>query len=89
MTNLALFPVLQRLGTPCVFWTTQTEGRRPAAPALQVERARRRVRAGAIVDLHDADGVAGAGARLVEALPAMIGILGAEGYSLVPLSDLL
>ena len=89
MTNLALFPVLRRLGTPCVFWTAQTEGRRPAAPALQVERARRRVRPGAIVDLHDADGVAGAGARLVEALPAMIGMLGAEGYSLVPLSGLL
>jgi len=89
MTNLALFPVLRRLGTPCVFWTLQTEGRRPAGPALQVERARRRVRAGAIVDLHDADGVAGAGARLVEALPAMIAMLGAEGYSLAPLSDLL
>ncbi len=89
MTNLALFPVLRRLGTPCVFWTAQTEGRRPAPPALQVERARRRVRAGTIVDLHDADGVAGAGSRLVEALPAMIGMLAAKGYSLVPLSDLL
>ena len=89
MTNLALFPVLRSLGTPCVFWTAQTEGRRPAAPAIQVERARRRVRAGAIVDLHDADGVAGAGARLVEALPDMILMLRADGYSLVPLSDLL
>lgn len=89
MTNLALFPVLRGLETPCVFWTAQTEGRRPAAPALQVERARRRVRAGTIVDLHDADGVAGAGSRLVEALPAMIGMLAAKGYSLVPLSDLL
>ena len=89
MTNLALFPVLRSLGTPCVFWTAQTEGRRPAAPAIQVERARRRVRAGAIVDLHDADGVAGAGARLVGALPDMILMLRADGYSLVPLSDLL
>ena len=89
MTNLALFSVLGGLGTPCVFWTVQTEGRRPASPALQVERARRRLGPGAIFDLHDADGVPGAGARLVEALPAMIGMLGAEGYSLVPLSDLL
>ena len=32
MTNLALFPLLHRLGTRCVFWTAQTEGRRPAAP---------------------------------------------------------
>ena len=33
MTNLALFPVLRRLETPCVFWTVQPEGRRPATPA--------------------------------------------------------
>lgn len=89
MTNLVLFPVLRGLGTPCVFWTVQTEGRRPASPALQLERARRRVGPGAILDLHDADGVPGAGSRLVEALPAMIGTLRAEGYSLAPLSDLL
>jgi len=89
MTNLALFPVLRGLGTPCVFWTAQTEGRRPASPALQVERARRRMGPGAILDLHDADGVPGAGSRLVQALPAMIGTLGTEGYSLAPLSDLL
>jgi peptidoglycan/xylan/chitin deacetylase (PgdA/CDA1 family) len=89
MTNLALFPVLRRLGTPCVFWTVQTEGRRPAPPAFQVERARRRVGPGAILDLHDADGVPGAGSRLVEALPAMIDTLRTAGYSLAPLSDLL
>ena len=89
MTNLALFAVLRGLGTPCVFWTTQTEGRSPASPGLQVQRARRRVGPGSILDLHDADGVRGAGARLVEALPAMIGMLAAEGYSLAPLRDLL
>jgi peptidoglycan/xylan/chitin deacetylase (PgdA/CDA1 family) len=89
MTNLALFGVLGTLGTPCVFWTVQTEGRRAASPALQVERARRRASPGAIFDLHDADGVPGAGARLAEALPGMIAILGAGGYSMVPLRDLL
>jgi peptidoglycan/xylan/chitin deacetylase (PgdA/CDA1 family) len=89
MTNLALFAALRGLGTPCVFWTAQTEGRSPASPALQVERARRRAGPGTILDLHDADGVRGAGARLVEALPAMIGMLAAEGYSLAPLRDLL
>ena len=89
MTNLALFPALRRLGTPCVFWTVQTEGLRPASPAAQAERARRRARPGAILDLHDADGVPGAGARLVEALPAMIEGLRADGYALVPLRDLL
>jgi hypothetical protein len=44
---------------------------------------------GAILDLHDADGVPGAGSRLVQALPAMIATLRTEGYSLAPLSDLL
>ena len=89
MTNLALFAALRGLGTPCVFWTAQTEGRSPASPGLQVQRARRRAGPGTILDLHDADGVRGAGARLVEALPAMIGMLAAEGYSLAPLRDLL
>jgi peptidoglycan/xylan/chitin deacetylase (PgdA/CDA1 family) len=89
MTNLALFPVLRRLGTPCVFWTVQTEGRRAAPAPVQIERVRRRALPGAILDLHDADGVPGAGRRLVEALPSMIHALRADGYTLVPLSDLL
>ena len=89
MTNLALFPLLRRLGTRCVFWTVQTEGQRPASPAAQVAYARRRVRPGAILDLHDADGVPGAGQRLLDALPAMIQGLQADGYTLAPLRDLL
>lgn len=89
MTNLALFPVLRRLGTPCVFWTVQTEGRRPAPAPVQIERASRRARPGVILDLHDADGVPGAGQRLVAALPSMIEALRSDAYALVPLSDLL
>lgn len=89
MTNLALFPLLRRLGTPCVFWTVQTEGRRPAPAPVQVARASRRARPGAILDLHDADGVPGAGQRLVAALPSMIRTLRADRYALAPLSDLL
>jgi peptidoglycan-N-acetylglucosamine deacetylase len=89
MTNLALFPVLRRLDTPCIFWTVQTEGRRPVPARVQVERARRRARPGAIFDRHDADGVPGAGERLVEALPSMIQALKRDGYALAPLRDLL
>jgi len=89
MTNLALFPLLRRLGTPCVFWTVQTEGRRPAPAPVQIERASRRARPGAIFDLHDADGVPGAGQRLVDALPSMIRALKADAYALAPLSVLL
>jgi peptidoglycan/xylan/chitin deacetylase (PgdA/CDA1 family) len=47
------------------------------------------VRPGAILDLHDADGVPGAGGRLVEMLPRLIGELRGAGYALVPLRDLL
>jgi peptidoglycan/xylan/chitin deacetylase (PgdA/CDA1 family) len=89
MTNLALFPVLRALGTPCVFWTVQPEGRRPAAPARQVRRVLGRVRPGAILDLHDADGVPGAGGRLVAALPEMLAGLRARGYAVAALGDLL
>jgi peptidoglycan/xylan/chitin deacetylase (PgdA/CDA1 family) len=89
MTNLALFPLLRRLGTPAVFWTVQTEGRRAAEPTVQVARARRRSDPGAILDLHDADGVPGAGARLASALPGIIGALHERGLALVPLRDLL
>ncbi len=89
MTNLSLFPLLRKLRTPCVFWTVQTEGRHPAPSGLQIERARRRTCSGAILDLHDADGVPGAGARLLEALPGMIAAIRGKGLSLVPLRDLL
>jgi hypothetical protein len=72
-----------------VFWTVQPEGRRPVTAAEQSRRGTSRARAGAIYDLHDADGVPGAGSRLVAYLPALIKGLRAEGYSLVPLRDLL
>jgi len=89
MTNLATFGPLRRLGTPCVFWTVQPEGRRPVHPAGQLRRAAERVRPGAIFDLHDADGVPGAGGRLVLMLPRLIDELRGAGYALAPLRDLL
>jgi hypothetical protein len=84
-----MFGVARRLGTPCVFWSVQPESRRPVAPAEQARRGIARARAGAIYDLHDADGVPGAGRRLVEYLPALVAGLRAEGYALVPLRELL
>ena len=88
-TNLAMFGVLRRLETPSVFWTVQPESRRPVEPAEQARRGAARARPGAIYDLHDADGVPGAGARLVEYLPALIAALRGQGYALVPLRELL
>ena len=89
MTNLAIVPVLRRLGTPCVFWTVQPEGRRPVDPDRQVQRVAARVKPGAIVDLHDADGVPRAGERTVKALPDFISVLRDDGYTLAGLRDLL
>ena len=89
MTNLAVFPVLRRLATPCVFWTVQTEGQRAAGAERQLRAAAARVKPGAIFDLHDADGVPGAGERTVQLLPALIAALRGDGYALAGLSDLL
>ena len=89
MVNLAVFPILRRLGTPCVFWSLQPEGLRPCPPDRMVRRLLRGARPGAIVDLHDAEGLPGAPHRLLAALPEMIKRLRAEGYTLVPLGELL
>jgi peptidoglycan/xylan/chitin deacetylase (PgdA/CDA1 family) len=67
----------------------QPERRRAVAPEAQVRRVAARVSPGAIVDLHDADGVPGAGARVAEALPDLIDALRQRGFALAPLRDLL
>ena len=57
--------------------------------AAQVARVLRGAHAGAIVDLHDAEGTPGAPARLAEALPGMIAGLHDAGYALTTVSELL
>jgi peptidoglycan/xylan/chitin deacetylase (PgdA/CDA1 family) len=89
MVNLALFPTLARVNARCVFWSIQPEGLRPFAPAEQVEHVLNRSHPGAIVDLHDAEGLPGAPQRLLAALPSMIERLKGEGYTLVTLGKLL
>ncbi|HET8577474.1 MAG TPA: polysaccharide deacetylase family protein [Methylomirabilota bacterium] len=88
-TNLAMFATLKALGTPCIFWTVQPEGRHAVTPEAQLRFAAGRARPGAIFDLHDADGVPGAGSRLLAALPSLIAGLRGAGYRLVPLRELL
>jgi peptidoglycan/xylan/chitin deacetylase (PgdA/CDA1 family) len=89
MVNAAMFPVLRRLGERCVFWSIQPEGRRPAPAATQVDHVLGRAHAGAIVDLHDAEGTPAAPARLMEALPALLEGLRERGYGFTTVADLL
>jgi peptidoglycan/xylan/chitin deacetylase (PgdA/CDA1 family) len=89
MVNLALFPTLRRLGMRCVLWSDQPEGLRAVAPDEIAARVIRGAAPGAIVDLHDAEGVRGAPARLLEALPRVLEGLASAGYKCVSLAELL
>ncbi len=89
MVNLAVFPTLKRLGTACVLWSLQPEGLRAVSPRELASRVLQGAEPGAIIDLHDAEGVPGAPGRLCEALPAMLAGLQAAGYACVSLTELL
>jgi peptidoglycan/xylan/chitin deacetylase (PgdA/CDA1 family) len=89
MVNAVMFTVLRRWNERCVFWSVQPEGLRQQPAARQTAHVLHRAHPGAIVDLHDAEGVAGAPARLHEALPGMIDGLRGAGYELVTVAELL
>ena len=89
MLNAALPAVLRDCGERVVLWSIQPEGLVPVRAERQVEHVLRRAGAGAIVDLHDAEGLAGAPARLVGALPATIKGLRRAGYEFATVSQLL
>ena len=89
MVNAAMWRALRRLGERCVFWSIQPEGLRPRRGAEQATYVVARARPGDIVDLHDAEGVADAPKRLIEALPAMLDGLAEAGYRLTTVSEVL
>jgi peptidoglycan/xylan/chitin deacetylase (PgdA/CDA1 family) len=89
MVNVAMFRALRRHDQRCVFWSIQPEGLRATPPARQAEHVVRRAHPGAIVDLHDAEGVRDAPARLLAALPPMIAGLRGLGYEFATVSELL
>ena len=72
-----------------MFWSVQPEGLRAQPAHAQTAHVLARAHAGAIVDLHDADGVPGAPERLAAALPAMIDGLRDQGYTLTTVGGLL
>ncbi len=86
MVNAAMFGALRRHGERCVFWSIQPERLRPAPAAQQARDVLRRAHPGAIVDLHDAEGVRGAPGRLLTALPLMIDGLREAGYDFATMS---
>lgn len=89
MLNASLFPVLRRWRERCVLWSVQPEGLRPVDTEVLLDRVLTRAQAGAIVDLHDAEGTRGAPERLCAALPRMLERLTETGYELVTVAELL
>ena len=89
MVNAAMFSAVRKIGERIVFWSIQPEGQRPAPAHRQVTYVLDRAHAGAIIDLHDAEGTPRAPERLVEALPTMIKGLREQNYALTTVADLL
>ncbi|HEY7538909.1 MAG TPA: polysaccharide deacetylase family protein [Methylomirabilota bacterium] len=89
MVNAAMFGALRRHGQRCVLWSIQPEGLRATEPAQQVAHVVGRAHPGAIVDLHDAEGLRDAPERLLAALPRMIAGLRDLGYELATVGELL
>jgi peptidoglycan/xylan/chitin deacetylase (PgdA/CDA1 family) len=89
MVNAAMFSAVRAVGERVVFWSIQPEGQRPSPADRQVGYVLERAHAGAIVDLHDAEGTPRAPARLVEGLPRLIAGLRERGYALTTVSELL
>jgi len=89
MVNAAMFGALRRHGQQCVFWSIQPEGLRATPPERQVDYVVDHARPGAIVDLHDAEGLRDAPERLLAALPPMIRRLRNLGYEFSTVGELL
>jgi peptidoglycan-N-acetylglucosamine deacetylase len=89
IVNAAMFPLVRARGLRPVFWSIQPEGLRPASAEAQAQYVVAHAHRGAIVDLHDGEGTAGAPARLVTALPAMIAGVRDAGYAFATVDELL
>jgi len=89
MLNASLFPVLRHWRERCVLWSVQPEGLRPVDTDVLLGHVLTHAHAGAIVNLHDAEGTPGAPERLCATLPQMLERLTETGYELVTVGELL
>jgi len=89
MVNVAMFRALRRHDQRCVFWSIQPEGLRAVPAMRQIDHVTSRAHPGAIVDLHDAEGLRDAPERLLAALPQMIAGLRELGYEFSTVGELL
>jgi len=84
-----MFSAVRTTAERVVFWSIQPEGQRPLPAERQVAYVVDRAHAGAIVDLHDAEGTPRAPERLLDALPGIIGGLRERHYAFGTVADLL
>jgi peptidoglycan/xylan/chitin deacetylase (PgdA/CDA1 family) len=89
LVNAETLRTVRRAGLRIVLWSLQPEGLRPVAAAAQLRYCAARLRAGAIVDLHDAPGLAGAPERCLALLPGLLDVLDERGLGPVPVGELL
>ena len=89
MVNAAMFSAVRTTAERVVFWSIQPEGQRPLPAERQVAYVVDRAHAGAIVDLHDAEGTPRAPERLLDALPGIIAGLRERHYAFGTVADLL
>ncbi len=88
--NLEAYRHAARLNELRILWSLRPEGwRRMASPKEIVQGVGAGLHPGAIINLHDGDGISGAPQRTVQALPGLLELLRAHGYRCVSLSELL
>jgi peptidoglycan-N-acetylglucosamine deacetylase len=89
IVNVPALRVAREAGFTTVLWSLQPEGLRPRTAGDQLAYCRRRLDDGAIVDLHDAPGLAGAPERLLALMPGLLDLVAERGFSAEPVGEVI